>query len=176
MTIFSIYFNEFSTFWHWISSIKMSQNPLQNCIQDSMAQKKSFLLIKSPQKQLKSSLRRSKTPPRSPYDVPRRPKTPPRRSQEKPRGPQDPSKTPPRRLQEAPKTSLKSSQELGRWGTPVLVAKMLDFGRFLVDIWSIFNWFLVDFWSIFRWFFIPFQGSEKQAFQHQKTKKQSSKM
>ena len=59
--------------------------------------------IKSPQKQPKKSLRRSKTPPRFPYDVPRRPKTPPRRSQERPRGLQDLSKTPPRRPKRLPR-------------------------------------------------------------------------
>ena len=142
MHIFPIEFNDFSRLGNYISSTTTSQNRLKNCIQDSMAQKNGLMPIKSPQKQPKRSLRRSKTSKirlRRSKTAQDAPKTPPRRSQERPRGLQDPSKTPPRRLQEAPKTPLKSSQEPGRWGTPVLVAKMLDFGRFLVDFWSIFN-------------------------------------
>ena len=51
----------------------------------------------------------------------------------------------------------------------------LDFGRFLIDFWSIFDWFLVDVWSIFHRFFIPFQGSKNKRFNIKKTKKQSNK-
>ena len=151
------------------------QNRLKNCIQDSMAQKNRFMPIKSPQKQPKRSLRRSKTPPRFPYDVPRRPKTPPRRSQERPRGLQDPSKTPPRRLQEAPKTP-RTSKKKGRWGTPVLVAKRpigyLIFGRQDPMGYPIVRWILIDVWSIVY----SFQSSKNKRFNIKKNKNRSSKM
>ena len=51
----------------------------------------------------------------------------------------------------------------------------LDFGRFLIDFWSIFDWFLVDFWSIFHRFFIPFQGSKNKRFNIKKQKSKKSK-
>ena len=154
---------------------------MKNCIQDSMAQNNGFMPIKSPQKQPKRSLRRSKTPPRSPYDFPRRPKTPPRRPQGAPKRGQEASKTPPRRLQDASKKVQDASKDaLDRPRRPKRPPNLprsppdLDFGRFLIDFWSIFNYFLVDFWSIFHWFFIPFQGSKNKRFNIKKTKNQSA--
>ena len=53
-----------------------------------------------------------------------------------------------------------------------------NFGRFLIDFWSIFGRFLVHFWLIFGWFLVHFSSIfhsisrfKKQAFQHQKNKK-----
>ena len=52
---------------------------------------------------------------------------------------------------------------------------MLDFGRFLIDVWSIFDWFLVDFWYIVHRFFIPFQGSKNKRLNIKKQKIKTAK-
>ena len=146
MPIFPIEFNDFSRFGHEISSTTTSQNRLKNCIQDSMAQKNGFMPIKSPQKQPKRSLRRSKTPPRFPYDVPRRPKTLPRRPQDAPKALPREAKRPPRPLQDASKKVQDASKDaLDRPRRPKRPPNLprsppdLDFGRFLIDFWSIFD-------------------------------------
>ena len=88
----------------------------------------------------------------------------------------------PWRLQDASKTAQDASKNgpdgTRRPKTPPNLPRSppdLDFGRFLIDFWSIFDWFLVDFWSIFHRFFIPFQGSKNKRFNIKKTKKQSNK-
>ena len=110
MLIFPKEFNDFSKFGNYISITTTSQNRLKNCIQDSMAQNNGFMPIKSPQKQPKRSLRRSKTRPRFAYDVPRQPKTPPRRPQDAPKALPREAKRPPRSLQDASKTPPRRSK------------------------------------------------------------------
>ena len=75
-----------------------------------------------------------------------------------------PPKRPPRRLQVASKMVQDASKDaLDRPRRPKTLPSLpwslpdLDFGRFWMDCWSIFEWYLVDCWSIVHWFFITFQ-------------------
>ena len=89
--------------------------------------------------------RRSKTAPGRLQDDPR---TPPRRFKILSRRPQDSSK-PPKTPQNASKTAQEAPRRLQDASkTP----PDLDFGRLLIDIWSIFDWFWIDFWSFFHRF------------------------
>ena len=133
------------------------QNPLKiNC---KMTSKIAYLTLTHlwPENQTqdisKTLPRRSHDAPRGPktlQDVPKTapgrlqddPKTPPRRFKILSRRPQDGSK-PPKTPQNASKTPQDASK------TP----PDLDFGRFLIDVWTIFDWFWIDFWSIFHRFF-----------------------
>ena len=124
-----------------------SKNQLQNDIQDSIP--KFNPLWRENQTQ-----DTSKTLPRRPHDAPRGPKTlqdvlktapgrlqddpktPPRRFKILSRRPQDGSK-PPKTPQNASKTPQDAPRRLQD------VSKMppdLDFGRYLIDFWSIFDW------------------------------------
>ena len=70
-------------------------------------------------------------------------------------------KTLPRRLQDASKTVQDTSKDaLDRPRRPKTPPHLpwslpnLDFGRFLIDFWSIFDRISIAFWSIVHWFFI----------------------
>ena len=92
--------------------------------------------------------RRSKTSQDGSRTPPRRPKTPPRRFKILSRRPQDGSKPP-----KTPQNASKTPQDAPR---PLQDASKtppdLDFGRCLIDCWSIFDWFWIDFWSFFHRF------------------------
>ena len=109
---------------------------------------------------------RHKIPPRRSQDAHMTPQEDPRRSKTSPRRLQDASKTTPRRLPDASRYSqdaIKTALNLPRHPkmlprrpkTPQDASKMppdLDFGRFLIDFWSIFDWFWIDFWCFFGGF------------------------
>ena len=112
---------------------------------------------------------RHKIPPRRSQDAHMTPQEDPRRPKTSPRRLQDASKTTPRRLPDAsrhPQDALKTEAPK----TPQYASKMpqdaprrlqdasktppdLDFKRFLIDVWSIFDWFGIEFWSFFHGFF-----------------------
>ena len=109
---------------------------------------------------------RHKIPPRRSQDAHMTPQEDPRRSKTSPRRLQDNPKTPPRRfkiLSRRPQDGSKLPQHASK--TPQYAPRRLqdasktppdlDFGRYLTDCWSIFDWIWIDFWSIFhRFFFI----------------------
>ena len=144
--IFAIEFHDCSYFGHRFLEAKSIKNQLQNDIQDSIPKFNPLW----PENQTQDT---SKTLPRRPHDAPRGPKTlqdvpktapgrlqddpktPPRRFKILSRRPQDGSK-PPKTPQNASKTPQDPPRRLQA------ASKMppeLDFGRFLIDFWSIFD-------------------------------------
>ena len=152
MPIFPIEFNDFPKFRDRFLEAKSIKNQYKNDIQDSIPKFNPLW----PENQTQDT---SKTLPRRPHDAPRGPKTLQDVLKTAPGRLQDDPKTPPRRFKilsrrhqdgskppKTPQNASKTPQDAPRCLQDA--SKMppdFDFGRFVIDCWSMCDRFWIDF-------------------------------